>query len=314
MRRLLGRGRLLLLAVAALVAALVAVLVVGPWGWGAGIEVHHGPALEPASARPPSSGTGSDSTPRFDVTATVRSDHSVEITEDIEQWFAVDRHGIERDIPLRDDAGTHAMRSLTVATDPGTPDAVELLDGGSFDGVTVRIGAADRTITGLHRYRLTYVLENVVTVVDPGALGGTMIARPGETGTAPTLPPAAPAERVALDAFTEWRQPVGSSTYTLVGPSGARDQACVQGRVFEDGPCAAVVAAADGATFTATTPLSPSEGYTVQVDWPAGTFGAVVDHGPQRGPWSLRLLGPAEPADWPPDNTRPGSGRAGRRG
>jgi hypothetical protein len=90
---------------------------------------------------------------------------------------------------------------------------VSLLEGSGFDGLTVRIGDPDRTITGVHRYRLVYVLENVVS--DPtlaeSSIGDVLVASPlvGSTTVTPqTVPPSTPTDRVALDALCAWRQVV----------------------------------------------------------------------------------------------------------
>jgi uncharacterized membrane protein YgcG len=310
MTKVIGLGRLLLIGFGTVVVALVAVLVIEPRGWAAGVEVSHGPAITdpmPSPSADPEvlyrSPDGSivitnpqadvDRTERFDVTAVVRDDRSVEITEDIVQRFATERHGIERLIPLQDAAGDHAMRSLEVATGEGTSDQVELSDGSGFPGVTLRIGDPDRTVTGTHRYRLTYVLENVVhTPPADEALGDVVVASPfgSVTTTSTTAPSDQAVERLALDAFTDWRQQVYGSTYTVIGPDGAIGQRCFQQVGGYDPGCASVTPTADGATFDATTPVSPYSELTVQVDWPPGTFGPAVIEGTEQGTWPVRAV------------------------
>jgi hypothetical protein len=308
--KVIGAGRLALMAVTAVVATLVAVLVIGPWGWTSGIAVSHGapitgpvpqPSAEPGVLYTSPDGSlsipdptldGDDHTIRFDVTAEVGADHSVTVTEDIAESFAAYRHGIERDIPLRDAAGEHAMRSLVVSADAGTPDNVSVLEGTGFDGVTVRIGDPDRTITGVHRYRLTYVLENVVS--DPHSAAAptaeVLHATPGGPTTRQTVPPATPVDRVALDAFSAWRQPVYGTTYVVKGPQGVVGGLCTQGSEFYRVDCASTTLAADGATFSSAAPVQAYNDVTIQVDWPKGTFGPAVVDGPERGTWPVRLL------------------------
>ncbi len=310
MPKVIGAGRLLLMAVGTALVTLVAVLVIGPWGWTAGIDVTHGPPLTGPPPQPTvapdvvyqsADGSirvtddtyrrvyGADYTVRFDVTATVRDDHSVEVVEDIAQWFGVARHGIERQIPLSDEASEHALRSLQVSTDAGTPGAVELSEGSGFAGVAVRIGDPDTTVTGLHRYRLAYVLENVVSLPAPTPAREVVQASPGGASTKVTVPAGPAVERVALDAFSEWRQPIYGATYTVTGPQGATAQACFQGPAGATTACASVTPAPDGGRFDAVVPSLPGQSFTVQVDWPAGTFGPTVAHGPERGTWPVRL-------------------------
>jgi hypothetical protein len=320
--KVIGVWRLLGMALTAVVASSVAVLLIGPWGWTDGVEVRTGPTItgpvpEPSvepgvlyaspdgSIRiPDPTVVGDDHTVRFDVTAVAQPDHSVRVTEDITQSFATSRHGIEREIPMTDDNGEHAMRWIEVSTDAGTPGDVALSDS-SIDGrdaVTVRIGDADTTIRGVHRYRLTYVLENVVsdpakaptaTTVDP--IGDVLRSDGGVVGStsAPTASGAAPApgvERVALDAYSAWRQRVYGTTYVLRGPDGAVAASCAQGSVYYRVACASTAVEADGATFVAAAPIEAYNDVTVQVDWPAGTFGPALIEGPERGTWPVRAL------------------------
>lgn len=312
MAKVIGVGRLVLMAVTALVATLAAVLVIGPWGWVSGIDVSHGPtvtgpvptpSVEPGvlytspdgSLRiPDPSVAGEDLTLRFDVTADVRADHSVQVTEDITLQFASYRHGIERSIPLSDDAGDHAVRSMAVSTDAGTPGDVSLLEGSGFAGVTVRIGDPDTTITGVHRYRLVYVLENVVS--DPSTAPTTvpvadvLTASPFGASTVLGPTPSGPVDRVALDAFSSWQQPVYGTTYVIRGPDGAVAAQCRQGSRYSRQDCASTALAAQGATFEAEAPVAAYDDVTLQVDWPKGTFGPAVVNGPERGTWPVRLL------------------------
>jgi hypothetical protein len=311
MAKVVGPGRLALMAVTALVATLAAVLVIGPWGWAGGIDVAQGPTItgpvpgpsvEPGVLATLPNGTkipdpsliGEDRTLRFDVTADARDDHSVVVTEDITQDFESYRHGIERDIPLSDSVGDHAMRSLVVSTDAGTPGDVSVLEGTGFDGVTVRIGDPDRTVTGVHRYRLTYVLEDVVTDprdTPPSAADSDILVATLDGGTTrETVPPPTAADRVALDAFTAWQQPVFGTTFVLRGPDGATAALCRQGSEFYRAACASTALGADGATFEAAAPVQAYNDVTVQVDWPKGTFGPAVVDGPQRGTWPVRLM------------------------
>ncbi|HEY6533017.1 MAG TPA: DUF2207 domain-containing protein, partial [Acidimicrobiales bacterium] len=310
MTKVLGLGRLALLAVGTALVAVVAVLVIEPRGWTTGVEVTHGPPITGAVPAPttdpeilfrspdgtiviPNPQANVDRTDRFDVTARVSGDRSVEVTEEIVQHFATARHGIERTIPLHDAAGDHAMRSIEVSTDDGTPGQVQLTDGPGFDGITVRIGDPDRTITGVHRYRLIYVLENVVHPPRPAGeeeLGATLFASPFGSVSTTTAPSTdGPVERLALDAFTDWRQQVYGATFTVIGPDGSVSQACYQEVGSYAVGCASVTPTPDGATFVASTPVAPYTELTVQVDWPEGTFGAAVVDGPERATWPVRL-------------------------
>jgi|GEM_PF-2909020 len=175
-----------------------------------------------------------DTTKSFDVTATVNNDRSATITEDIVQVFRSTRRGIERTIPIRTNEGTSMVRSLQVSTSAGTPADVLVTD--VPDGILVRIGDPDVFITGTHAYRLTYVLENVVS--DDG-------------------------RSVLLDAITEWRQRIESLTYRLVIPGTASEVTCFVGAFQSTEPCGSSNVTTDGGTFAAGRMLEANEGFTV---------------------------------------------------
>lgn len=321
MAKVIGVWRLLGMALTAVVATVVALLLIGPWGWSSGVEVRTGPTItgpvpepsvEPGVLYSSPDGTiripdptvlGDDHTVRFDVTATVQADHSVLVTEDITQSFATPRHGIEREIPVTDALGDHAMRWIEVSTDAGTPGDVALSDSsnGGEEAITVRIGDPDTRVRGVHRYRLTYVLENVVS--DPAKAPTTTAVAPigdvlssgggvvsSTTATTVDAAVAPGVERVALDAYSAWRQRVYGTTYVLRGPDGALAATCAQGSTFYRTACASTTVEANGATFVANAPIEADNDVTVQVDWPVGTFGPAVVDGPERGTWPVRAL------------------------
>src|SRR5690242_3810072 len=103
----------------------------------------------------------------FDADYVVARDDSVTITETIDYDFGVvPRHGIQRDLVLTqrfDDNHdrVYPLRVLSVAASPGTPAQWTVLN--QPGGIKrIRIGDPDRTITGRHRYVLTYRLEGVL--------------------------------------------------------------------------------------------------------------------------------------------------------
>ncbi|MYW68752.1 DUF2207 domain-containing protein [Streptomyces sp. SID8379] len=98
---------------------------------------------------------------RMWVSAKVAKDGSARVTEVIDYDFGhptSDRHGIFRDIPGLtyevDDEDVHA-------TMDGGPVPYELSYGETTER-SIRVGDADRTVSGLHRYRITYPLPDVV--------------------------------------------------------------------------------------------------------------------------------------------------------
>lgn len=205
----------------------------------------------------------SDVTKSFDVTAVVNADHSVTITEDIVQVFRSSRRGIERTIPVRTNEGTSLVRSVSVSTSAGTPDDVLVSD--IPDGIAVRIGNPDIFITGTHAYRLTYVLENVLT--DNG-------------------------QKVLLDAISEWDQPIESLTYRLVVPGSVSQVQCFIGPFRSTEPCGTADLTPDGGTFAAGRTLDANEGFTVSAVFsPSSLQPSAVTTSPARPIGKALLLG-----------------------
>jgi uncharacterized protein (TIGR04222 family) len=191
---------------------------------------------------------GEDTTRSFDVIAQIQPDHSVVITEKITQIFRTDRHGIERSIPIEyNGLGSHVIRAMQIATSEGTPDSLEISDLGG--AVNVRIGDAAITITNAHTYELSYQIEDVLVIN-------------GDTATLP------------LDAITDWRQPIDSLTYTVIGPTGPLDTRCYQGAMNTPNPCNENTPTPDGARFSARN-LAPNSAFTVEIDFPSSAFDAT---------------------------------------
>ena len=226
--------------------------------WTTKFSVATGTALsEPVAAASPD---GNDITPSFHMAAEVFADHSVRITEDIVQTFATPHHGIERSIPLRNHGRNTAMRSLEVSASPGASSATDITDAG--DGITIRIGDSKVTIVGTFAYRLTYVLENVVT------MQGDQV-------------------EVALNSPGDWVQPIVAFTYEVVGPSRAISVNCVSGPFGSANPCTRTTPTPTGGRFRQTTGSAGADPVTVSVVYSAGTFAAAATVTPLHGPIGL---------------------------
>ncbi len=191
---------------------------------------------------------GEDTTRSFDIIAQIQPDHSVVITEKITQVFRTDSHGIERSIPIDyTGSGSRVIRAMQIAASEGTPHSLEITDLGG--AVNVRIGDAAITITNAHTYELSYQIEDVLVI----------------NGEIATLP---------LDAITDWRQPIDSLTYTVIGPGEPLDTRCFQGVINTQNPCDENVTTQDGATFAATN-LAANSAFTVELDFPSSAFNAM---------------------------------------
>jgi hypothetical protein len=227
----------IVIALVALVANGIALLVEPP---GAGLTATNGPPLPV----PPRSLTPSgEHTRSFDVDTRIRADGSARISETIVQDFGfLARHGIERVIPVRDGTREYRMSDVVVSTSDGTPDDVQILN--SPDTVTIRIGDADRTISGVHAYRVNYDLD-----------GLTEAAKQSDHTA------------LAVDAISAWRQSIEELTYTVVSPGAPTTFRCQQGSLGSTAGCASAERTPSGATFRGEN-LAFRDAFTVRMTWP----------------------------------------------
>lgn len=97
--------------------------------------------------------SGGERVARLWVSATVAEDGSARIVEVVDYDFGIEeRHGIFRDVP-----GLRTDQPVEV-TSPDAPDDVSVT---GTDPVRLQIGDADVTVSGQHRYELSYTLDGV---------------------------------------------------------------------------------------------------------------------------------------------------------
>ena len=193
------------------------------------------------------------------ATAEVRADGTARITEVIDYDFgnALNRHGINRDVP-----GLSTDGHITVSS-PDAPADVELFDigfGAITDRTRIRIGRADQTVSGRHRYVVGFDLPQVAP---GGELNWNAIGTLNEV-------------------------PVRAATVEIDGPFTFIAARCLHGkpgavqscRVDDAGPSRLVVspiklAAGEGLTVSSSTsgtlPSAPGPGVVGPTSGPDGT-------------------------------------------
>jgi uncharacterized protein (TIGR04222 family) len=189
---------------------------------------------------------------RYDVDATIEASGLVRIQETIDYDFGVvPHHGILRDIPVRvnytkksDTDRIFPLDVLSVRASEGTPAdySIESIDGGLK---RIKIGDADRTITGLHTYEITYTLK--------GALNGFRDH-----------------DELYLSAITtNWPVPIDDAVVRAEAPTEITKVNCFAGPFESTQPCSIAEASGTSATFSQAD-LSSFEGLTVTVAFPKG--------------------------------------------
>ena len=176
------------------------------------------------------------------------------VEERIEVRFLEPRHGLYRTIPIRytDPKGYSyrlGFKLIGVTDDDGRPHGVNVRNRGRY--IEVRIGSADRTVSGIVVYRLRYRIEDALghfpeyDEIYWNAVGHEFNAPIGAASARVRLPRAFTADELQTAGYE--------------GRYGSDSQA-VRIEVSEPG----VV------DFAASRALGPLEGLTVSVGWPKG--------------------------------------------
>lgn len=204
--------------------------------------------LTPALIGTASAQTGERIT-AYDISLTVGEDGLLVVREEITYDFGMAaRRGIRRFIPDRvryDDRfdRRYPIDVRGVETSPGTPDQTAVSTEGGY--TVIRIGDPNQTITGEHRYTITYAVD--------GALNGF----PDHD------------ELFWNVVGDQWDVPIERATVTVAMPADITDVACFAGPVRSSLPCATSNAEGAIANFTATN-LAPRDAMTVVVGIPTG--------------------------------------------
>ena len=203
-------------------------------------------------AMPVSAQSAGERITSYRVDITVGRDGALAIIEDIEYDFGTDdRHGILRDIPtrLRYDDRYDRIYPLTiqiVGSSSGAPSgyATESVEGGT---TRIRIGDANKTITGRHQYRLAYRIEGALNAFDDH-------------------------DELYWNAIgTQWNVPIAAAAITVHLPGGAGqvEAACYAGPLESRLPCASAQVQGDAAGF-AHGRLRAYEGVSIVLGFPKG--------------------------------------------
>ena len=204
--------------------------------------------LGPAAGAAHAQGAGERIT-AYDVDIRVETSGALLITEIIDYDFASNsRHGIFREIPVRLDYDsryerTYPLKVVSVEGSPGTPDQYKRESIGNK--ARLKIGDPDKTITGAHRYTITYRIE--------GALNGFE----GH-------------DELYWNAIgTEWPVPIEQATVRVTTPADIIEVACFGGETGSRLACTDAGRAGRAASFSDRR-LAAGDGVTVVVAFAKG--------------------------------------------
>ena len=237
----------------------------------------------------PASAAGDESVVSYAETITLDSAGRATVVLDLTMDFGDNgRHGpflhvIDRQGYDESQDRVYAISDVTVSS-PDAPAAVQVTNLGAQ--LDIRIGDASTEISGVHSYRIGYVVDGWVNpagfAFPSGALGH---------------------DELYLNATgDQWDMPLNDVSVTIVGPAPVTRATCVAGPAESTTPCDGLPSPAASVTYTQRS-LPPGEQLTVVAAFPAGTFDTapiLVDAssgaGSQRNPfapnpWNVGLAG-----------------------
>lgn len=224
-------------------------------------------ALTAASALTAQAGAGAQAGAEqimsYRVTIDIHRDASIVVTEQIVYDFGrYERHGLIREIPVLRTYSKQYDRyyplDIRSVSSPDAPAQYTLER--TADSVILKIGNPDRTVTGTHTYRLSYVVD--------GALNGF-----------------ATNDELYWDAVSpSWDVPIRQAAVRVTAPAPPLGSGCWAGPAGSDTACAQAQIEGRSATF-AQPGLRPHEGLTIAVALPKGAVAAP--HPVLRHRWSM---------------------------
>ena len=175
----------------------------------------------------------------------------LEVTETLDANFSEPKHGIVREIPVRYVVGSHLydlrFRLLAVTDVNGTPVTVQVTN--EENRVRLRLGDADKLVTGPQRYKIQYSVDRAILWE-----GGHAVLRWNAVGTENRVP----IEQAVVNVVLPRPAAPGEITSNFwTGAYGSRNQDATRSE-----PDASTL------QFKANRPLAIGEGITVDVGMP----------------------------------------------
>lgn len=201
------------------------------------------------------SAEGAEQITHFDVMATIGKDRKVIVEETIEYDFGDhERHGIYRYIPTgydRNGAKFYLLLNVDSVTQDGKPANYE--ESSSLDTVNIKIGDADKYLTGKHTYVIRYTTKRALN------------------------------EFPADDAIewywnvtgNGWDVPILASTLRMRGPGEKKDAICFTGVYGSTEKACSIAQNKDVHEVRLTRPLEAHEGLTVAYRFPLSSVDPI---------------------------------------
>ncbi len=230
-------------------------------------------------AAPPSAYAAGAPITRMDVVASVATDGTVSVTQTLDMDFATAGHGPYLYFTTRQATGTadqyrvYTYRVISVTSPTGAPTTF-IAESPSYGTLALRIGDANKTVTGTQTYVITYT---VAGVANPNVSSSNL-------------------DELYWNVIgTGFAVPISNVTVKLSSSAAISKTTCYTGSNY-DQPCTSNGSSGSSATFTQTS-LSTGKGLAIVAGWPVGTLvGAEPTYETHAG--SSSGSGPTPPWMW----------------
>ncbi len=186
--------------------------------------------------------------PSFNVNATLSENRNLQVTESIRYDFGdAERHGIYRRIPERysRNGGAYNLR-LSIGDSTMDEKSVDQSVSREGDDRVIRLGNADRTITGAHTYAITY----------------------GTTRAINDFPEDHERELYWNVTGNGWEVPIAATSFHIELPAPATRLVCYTGVFGSTEQACKITSSGNIVTAVATRPLESGEGLTIAIRIP----------------------------------------------
>ena len=201
---------------------------------------------------------------KFEISLSLQTNSDIRIKERIHYYFSTPKHGIYRNIPINKRSEGNRLKtptSIKINSILYYPSDNPASIGNSYskevslnDEVVLKIGDADRTITGLYIYEIDYTVKNGINYFeDHDELYWNIIG-------------------------TGWTVPINSVEAKINVPGVIQDTVCYTGVYGSTGTNCQITKESDTSLLlTNTTPLRENEAITIAVSMPKGSIVDVLE-------------------------------------
>ena len=211
-------------------------------------------ALWIVAAAPPKAYAAGAPITKMDMVMSVATDGTLSITQTFDMNFSTAGHGPYLYFTTRQATSTtdqyriYTYRFVSVTSSTGAPSAF-VTESPSYGTTALRIGDANKTVTGTQTYTVSYTVKGIV---NPNVTSSTM-------------------DELYWNVIgTGFVVPISNVTLTLKGPAAVQKTTCYMGAKF-DQSCTGNSSSGSTAEYTQSS-LAVGQGLAIVAGWPVGTF------------------------------------------